>query len=220
VIVVVGSRHDPVATSLVAAWPGAALCAAGDLTTEGWVWPVGAGRRTWVVGGERVPDERVTGVFVRRATVYPEELTGVHRDDRAYLGAEAHAFLVHVLGTTSATVANPVADGALGDELVRPERWMPLAAAAGLAVAPVRLTTLPRRPRPRTTRLAEVVGDEVVGDVSARAGAAAARLAGALGLRWAGVVLDGRSRVLTVTTQHPPSDAARDLLGRLLGAAA
>ena len=43
----------------------------------------------------------------------------MHADDRAYLAAETHAFLVFVLGDDGAVVANPVGDGALGDEAVR-----------------------------------------------------------------------------------------------------
>ena len=63
---------------------------------------------------------RSRGVFVRRSAVYPEEFPSTHPDDRGYLAAEAHAFLVFVLADDArAAVANPVADGALGDDALR-----------------------------------------------------------------------------------------------------
>ena len=120
------------AVALVESWPAAALCSAEDLTRPGWVWrsPPSGGAR-WVVDGRLIADDDVTGVFVRRSTVYPEELLSTHADDRAYLAAEAHAFLVFVLATTRALVANPVGDGSLGEESVRAERWIAAADESG-----------------------------------------------------------------------------------------
>jgi hypothetical protein len=223
VIVVVGSRHDRVAGHLVATWPRAALCSAEDLLTPGWVWPSsGAADRTWVVDGACVPDSEVTGVFVRRATVYPDELLQVHPDDRPYLAAECHAFLIFVLATTGASVANPVGDGAIGDEAVRLERWMPAAIECGLTLAPLRLTSTPRRARTLTTHVVEVVGTESFGDASfgdaaSRCRRGAVQLVGALGMRWAACVFDGRRRLAAVTTAAVPSNAAAEALARVLG---
>jgi hypothetical protein len=217
VIIVLGSRHDRVATSLVAAWPGAALCDADDLVAAGWVWRAD-GPRTWVVGGARVPDGEVSGVFVRRSTVHAAELVSVHADDRAYLAAETHAFLVFVLATTDAVVANPVGDGALGDEVVRPERWMPLAVECGLRLAPLRLTSASRARRHFTTRTVEVVGDEsfVDGAVPARCRAGAVQLASELDMRWAMCVFDGHHRLVAITSSAAPGPVATDALGALL----
>jgi hypothetical protein len=218
VIVVVGSRHDRVAAALVRAWPGAALCSAEDLTSPGWRWelPVGPVANTWVVDGEAVPDDDVSGVFVRRSAVYPEELTATHPEDRSYLAAETHAFLVFVLATTSGAVVNPVGDGSLGDEAIRPERWMPAAHGCGLTPAPVRMSNR-ARPRKLRTRTLEVVGDESFGDVPERLHRAARALAATLDLAWATFVFDGRSRLVTITATSAPSDEATNALGRLLG---
>lgn len=218
-IVVVGSRHDRVATSLVAAWPEAGLCSAEDLTTAGWVWPSGPGPRRWVVGRQPVADTDVSGVFLRRASVLPEELLHVHPDDRAYLAAEAHAFLVLVLATTGARVVPAVVDGGIGDETLRPERWIPAAAEAGLTVAPIRLTTeavRARRHRP-VQRLVEVVDGVAIGDASDRCRRGALALARALGLVWATFVFDGRSRLVTVTTRAAPGVAAAAAIAPALG---
>ncbi|MBT2305547.1 hypothetical protein J7E70_34720 [Variovorax paradoxus] len=219
-IVILGSNHDPVAAALVTAWDGAALCSAEDLTRPGWVWrrasPASA---RWVVGGRIVRDEEVSGVFVRRSTVYPEELLSTHPADRRYLAAEAHAFLVFVLATTRARVANPVADGALGDEVMRPERWMPAAAEAGLPLAPLRLASdraLSHRWHPVVV---EAVGDDAFGEAPARTKDAVRRMMRRLELLWATFVFDGRQRLVTITTGRTPGEQAAHALGHLLGAA-
>ena len=72
-IVVVGSRHDPVAADLIALWPQAALCSAEDLVSPGWVWRHGRpASRSWIVDAKPIRDEDVTGVFIRRSSVYAE----------------------------------------------------------------------------------------------------------------------------------------------------
>jgi len=230
VIVVAGSRHDPVAVELVRRWPGAALCDAGDLMAPGWRWSASswsastsspAGRRTWVVAGSVVPDADVTGVFVRRSAVYPDELGGTHRDDRAYLASEALALLVVVLATTGAVVVNPVDAGTLGTDALRPERWMRVAAELGVDVAPLRLTNGQVSPRPETGPqpecIVEVVAGEACGDTSRQA-VAAVSVAGALGLRWAVAGFDGGGRLCALSTTPAPSPRAADRLGALLGA--
>ena len=61
-IVVIGSRHDPVATSMVEALPAAALCSAEDLTRPGWVWPLASPEAArWVVDGSVVELRRADG---------------------------------------------------------------------------------------------------------------------------------------------------------------
>jgi hypothetical protein len=219
VIVVAGSRHDPVATGLAKQWRDAALCSAEDLTRPGWIWPSdpGDGPAVWVVDGVVVPDSRVTGVFVRRATVYAEELTATHPDDRAYLAAEAQAFLVYVLHRTAATVVNPVDDGgAFGEAALRPEHWMAVAASLGVEVAPLALRSA-RRPRPAEAAvLIEVVGTEHVGASAAPLGDAAVAVCAGLGLRWAAVAFDHRDRLTAITTRSRPSDDAAERLARLL----
>lgn len=216
-IVVVASRHDREAAGLVDAWPTASLCSAEDLTRPGWAWwPTGGGTSCWVVDGAIVDDEQVTGVFVRRSAVYPEEFLGTHADDRAYMASEAHAFLVFVLSRTAATVANRSAEGFLGDEALGPERWMPAASAAGVAVSPVRAATRPHRQRPLTLSTVQVVGDRAIGDAPAVLQRRARAVSEGLGLLWATVVFDGRHRLVDVTSARPPGAEAAEALGDLL----
>jgi hypothetical protein len=218
VIVVAGSRHDPVAAALVRAWPGAALCAAEDLAAPGWIGrlhPPSSLR--WIVAGRPVADSEISGVFVRRSAFYPEEFLSTHPDDRAYLAAEAHAFLGWVLSRTGAVVANRPRDGAFGKEALGLEQWMPAARRAGVAVRPLRLTSRPaRRPRNRPPFVVDLVGGAPCGDAPVGVKKAAARLAGELDLVWATALFDGRRRLIAMTAAADPGPEARDRLGAIL----
>ena len=218
-IVVLASRHDKVAADLVAHWPAAALCSAEDLTRRGWVWPAAANGNdaTWVIGGEVVPDERVTGVFVRRSTVYAEELTRTHPDDRTYLASETQAFLAYVLSRTAARVVNPVDDGgAYGEAALRPERWMQAAAEVGVAAAPLRVRSAGRQHAPDLATSFEIVGEQVLGDSSLKVARAALEVSRCLGLCWAVASFDKRGRLSTITTSPAPSPQAAAALAGIL----
>lgn len=217
-IVVVGSRHDAVAAGLLESWPQAALCSAQDLTASGWCWRVPAGADSrWVVDGRVLPDTAVSGVFVRRSTVYPQELLSTHADDRHYLAAEAHAFLVFVLASSGARLAQPVFDGAYGDEALQPDRWMPLAVRLGIPVAPLRLASGRTLAPPGRCVIVEAVGERAFGPGTARQHDAASALLRDLGMLSASVVFDEQERLVTLSGTRPPADRdALAALGRLL----
>ena len=215
-IIVVGSRHDPVAVSLAASWPNAALLSAEDLTSEGWTWTGDGGAQRWVVAGRTLDDSSVSGVFVRRSAVLPAELTHVHPDDRAYLAAETQAFLIAMLGSTAATVVNPVGDGAMGDELIRPEQWMVAAAAVGLSVRPLTLTRRALRSHEGNVHTVEVVGARAFGDTPDSLRRSAVELVGSLSLAWALCVFDSQGCFIALTTAATPSAAASEALADLL----
>lgn len=218
-IVVVGSCHDPVAAALVRDWPQAALCSAQDLTQAGWLWRApetlpGAGR--WVVQGKVLTDADVTGVFVRRSTVYAQELQSTHAEDRSYLASELHAFLVFVLASTQARVANPVAEGAMGDQALRQERWLPAAHRHGLKVATLRCVQgrgLSRRWLPQ--RL-DAVGGQVFGPAPERIQRATQGVMHELGLSWASFIFDAAWQLRTVTSALVPGAESAHALGQLL----
>jgi hypothetical protein len=214
-IVVIGSACDSVAASLVDSWPSAQLLSAADLTSSGWEWGSDRPGR-WVVGGRSVSDRDVSGVFVRRANVYGDELLSIHPDDRGYVAGESHAFLIAVLASTRAIVVNPVFDAALGDEALRPESWMRSAVAAGITVSPIRLTSRTQDQPPLSQRRVDVVGEDTFGKASERCHVGAAALVRMLGLHWATCLFDGRERLLTVTTAAAPAKDSIQTLGRLL----
>ena len=202
---------------MVEALPAAALCSAEDLTRPGWVWPLASPESPrWVVDGRPVPDEDVTGVFLRRTYVYPEEFITTHPDDREYLAAEATAFLIFVLSRTRATVVNAVADGALADDRLRPEQWMYAATDLGMAILPLRLKPEPSAPRVTKPTTIEVVGGKTFGVAPVSRRRAAARLADVLGLLYAAFLFDGRGRLVTVSSMKPPCQAALGALSQLL----
>lgn len=222
-IVVLGGRHDPVATALVAAWPGALLCSAEDLCAPGWVWPMAAddAARCWVVQGRPLADAAVSGVFVARSAVHAAELQGTHPRDRAYLAAELTAFVTHLLASTAARVSTPVVDGAFGDATLRPERWMPLAARCGLAPVPLRLQSAGPISAPRWQAWPlDVVGSECFGPglerLAPQRREGAAQLIAALGLAWARLFFDGASRLRLIGTLAVPDARVLQALGRVL----
>jgi hypothetical protein len=217
VIVVVGSRHDSVSRSLATMLPGGALCGADDLTRPGWCWPLESPETArWVVEGKIVDDGEVSDVLVRRTYVYPEELFETHPDDREYLAAEATAFLVFVLSRTCGRVVNPVADGAVGDGAVRPERWTAAAVRFGMKVAPIRMRSTGRVRLPPRTSTVEVAAGQPFGGGSPQLRRMAVALADALGMGYVSMVFDGRGRLLTISTMTAPSAEAAMALTRLL----
>jgi hypothetical protein len=218
-IVVVGSRHDSVATDLVASWEGAALCSAEDFVSPGWVWPQSQRvSRTWIVNTNQVRDDDVTGVFIRRPTVYPEELATTHPADRVFLASEIHSFLTFVLATTSARVVNPVCDGAFGEDALRLERWSTVASELGISVRPLRVSSESRRRTRYRTYSVEVVGAEVFGEAPPRVLEGADQFLSALGLAWGTLLFAARHCFSRVTGGRRPSGAATAALGRLLKA--
>ncbi len=219
-IVVVGSRHDPVAMRLSTHWPDAALCRAEDLTSPGWVWPLDeAGARTWVIGGRAIADRSVTGVFLRRSAVYPEELRWVHEQDRAYMASEATAMLTFVLATTDARVVNPESDSAFGEDALDAPHWMAAAEMLGVLVRPFRCRSHAGAAKTRGCVWLEWADGEVLGEAPAAWSERVARHARSLGLGWARYGLDARGRLEVVTTRGAPGVEAEAILGRALSAA-
>ena len=216
-IVVLGSRFDSVADSLVRALPAAALCSAEDLTSPGWTWPLAAvGASRWVIQGKVVDDREVTGVLVRRTWVYPEEFAQTHPDDREYLAAETLAFLTFVLARTGARVINPVQDGAIGEEIFRIERWLPAAIDAGLEPRPLRVSARPEAAALDSAFAIEVVGGDAFGSPSSDLTTKSVDFVRRLGLAYAVLVFDAEQRLAAISAASCPSTAALPALATLL----
>lgn len=216
-IIVVGSHHDSVAVELTRRWPNAALLSAEDLVSPGWVWSGDGARQQWVVGGQVVDDRAVSGVFLRRNRVLPEELIRIHPDDRAYLAAETQALLIAMLGSSSATVVNPVGDGALGEEVVGPEVWLAAAGALGLAVQPLTLSSHARQDEAHVGLVhVEVVAKRGFGNAPSELVRAAVELVDSVGLLWALCAFDEQGRLVALSPSASPSLESITALGELL----
>lgn len=137
-ILVVASRLDREATSLVEAWRAAdaRLVSAEDLSRPGWVFQVDAPARTVLVAeGRRVPVSQVSGVLVRRPAVLAAELLDLAAQDRAYAAAEMGAFLVALLAAAPCLVIDRPTPSCLSGPGHDPLRWALAVGRAGLRSA-------------------------------------------------------------------------------------
>jgi len=186
--VVVASRDDPAARTLVARWRrhGAGLLTCTDLSSPGWRWSPGSAwdQSTTVVDGRVIETKRIAGVLTLLPCVFPHELSQIVPNDREYVAQEMTAFLLAWLAGLNCPVLNQPLPTSLMGPLWPVERWRRLAIQSGLRAAPVH-----RRQTPAAgMSLAEpplfgvpvtVVGDRWIGDVPSELGADAQRLADA-----------------------------------------
>jgi hypothetical protein len=193
VIAVVASERDPAVAALLDRWaPHAArVLSPRDLSTPGWRHHVGGAGEEWaVVSAERVPAGEIRGVLTRLPRVGADDLLHIVPEDRDYVAAEMNAFLLSWLTRLGCPVVNrPTATSLMGRNLGR-ERWLVLAARAGLPIAPARAGGADAE-RPRAFRAVTVVADRWVGDVAPLLGERAVRLAGLAGLPHCTVRFDG-----------------------------
>ena len=142
-LVVLASRHDRSARSLVQRWAafGTGMITCEDLSVAGWRFcPSSPDASTAVVDGRVVPCKDITGVLTRLPSIFPWELVRIRREDRVYVAAEMGAFLVAWLSSLSCPVLNRPVGACLSGPNWRPEQW---ARAASSVNIPVR--TMERR---------------------------------------------------------------------------
>jgi hypothetical protein len=145
-LVVLASAHDVTAQAIVAAWApwGAALCTPADLSTPGWRHRVGAPEETAaVVGGQVVCGAAIRGVLTRLWAVQLDDLPHIATEDRAYVAAEATAFLVAFLAALPCRVLNRPTAGSLCGPAWQPEQWIRTAFRAGIPVSAIRRSVRP-----------------------------------------------------------------------------
>ena len=134
-LAVLASKLDSSARGLVAGWAsaGAALLSAADLTTEGWVFHVAdPSGGTAVIDGQRVAVQELRAVVTRRPAVVEEELVWIDPADRAYVAAEANAFLVAWLDAIPCPVVNRPTPTSLDGPAWGQLHWAVAAARAGV----------------------------------------------------------------------------------------
>ncbi|MGN6108677.1 MAG: hypothetical protein ACTHU0_26460 [Kofleriaceae bacterium] len=192
-LAIVASARDRTAAALVARWADrrARLLSPRDLSRPGWRHHVGGRGEEWaVIGGEHVRASELRGVVARLPVVREEDLRHVVSEDREYVAAEMSAFLLSWLTSLPCPVLNrPTTTSLMGPNLSH-ERWLVLAARAGLSIAGGRVQGADVE-RPRVAGVVTVVGDRWVGDVSPVLGDAAVRVARAAGIALCTVRFDG-----------------------------
>lgn len=148
-----------------------------DLSQPGWRHHVGASGEEWcVVSGQPTRTATLRGVITRIPCVSPADLTHIALADREYVAAEMTAFLASWLTRLRCPVLNrPDATSLMGPNRGR-ERWLLLAARAGLHPAERRYTA-PGHEATLATATVAVIGREWIGAVAPELGVQAVRLA-------------------------------------------
>jgi hypothetical protein len=213
VFVVLASRDDAAARSLVARWQqhGAGLLTCADLSVPGWRLELGTdgvGRSTAVVDGRVLASEQIHGVLTLLPCVFPHELPQIVPGDRDYVAQEMTAFLLAWLTGLECPVLNRPNATSLAGPSWPAERWCHLARRAGLRAAPLRrqTTAVPGDavlPAPPAAATVTVVGDRWIGDVPPDLAAHARRLAGAAGADLLTVVFDRADADASVLLADP-----------------
>jgi hypothetical protein len=199
VLVVVASRFDRQARSLVDRWADhdARLLTCDDLAAPGWNHHTAApAHSTAVIGGRIVPIAQIAGVLTRLPSVLDYELSEIRPDDRDYVAAEMTAFLTAWLGGLDCPVLNRPTATCLAGPSWRPEQWAHAAARLGMRVRPVRRRVVPsvdRSPPDSVPPAATVtvVGRRCLGPVAKELAAQARRLADVAGVDLLDVLFSG-----------------------------
>lgn len=144
-IVVLASRLDERAVELVKRWAvhDARLMTCADLSQPGWRYYPDAPNDSCVsIDGRSFRLAKIQGVLVSLPAVIESELPHIVAEDRSYVAAEMHAFLVAWLSDAACPVINPPSPLCLMGPNWPPERWAWAAAQAGLRVKPQALVDL------------------------------------------------------------------------------
>jgi hypothetical protein len=189
-IVVVASRHDQSAKTFVTKQSDrcVGLLTCEDLSTTGWQYylnNIDASRA--VVSGEIVSCAHIKGVLTRRPAIIKEELQHIEPEDRQYVAAEMHAFLLAWLSSLRCPVINLPAGTSLSGPQWRPEQWTSFVARLDIPVMPWRRRESLTAGMTATQVTANnvevvVVGDRWFGNVTTALGKQSVRIAQAAGV--------------------------------------
>jgi hypothetical protein len=192
-LAIVASAQDQAAAALAARWADrpARLLSPRDLSRPGWRHHVGGRGEEWgVIDGELVRAADLRGAIVRLPVVREQDLPHVVPEDREYVAAEMNAFLLSWLTSLRCPVLNRATATSLMGPNLSHERWLMLAARAGVSIAGARVQGADVE-RPRVAGVVTVVGDRWVGDAAPSLGNAAVRVARAAGVALCTVRFDG-----------------------------
>jgi hypothetical protein len=140
-IVIVANRWDQTPRSVASHWAPhtVAVLTAQDLSVAGWHQRLSASDGgTAVAELKRVPQKEITGVLTLLPCIFEEELVDVAPEDRGYVAAEMTAFLLVWLSRLRCPVLNRPTPTCLSGPYWRREKWVSVAAQAGIPAEPVR----------------------------------------------------------------------------------
>ena len=145
-IVLVANCWSAGAEALARRWSAydACILTPADLCASGWSQRLAEpGEGIAVIAGRCVPQREIGAVLSLMQCLYEEELTSVVPEDRAYVASEMTAFLLAWLTHVPCRVLNRPKPPGLCGPFWRPERWVRLAALAGIPVRSLRRTANP-----------------------------------------------------------------------------
>jgi hypothetical protein len=214
VLVIVGSRHDPGAASLVRRWQtsGAALMTCEDLSVSGWRFYVGcSGTATAVVSGGVIAVDEITGVLTRRPWVLEAELQHIAAADREYVAAEMTAFMVAWLSRLPCPVLNRPTSGCLSGPHWSSLQWRHLASRLRIPVQP------PTSAAPDRVVDLTVVAGQCFGRADSALAAQAIELAAAAGVGLLGVRFGGDEAGARFLSANPWPDLSENAISDAVG---
>jgi hypothetical protein len=148
-IVILAHRWDQIPKALASRWGAddVGILTAQDLSVAGWRQHLhghlnGTSSGTAVVGQKLVPQNEIDGVLTLLPCVFEQELVETVPEDRRYVAGEMTAFLLFWLSRLECPVLNRPTTTCLSGPYWRREKWIHVAAQAGIPVQPVRRHTV------------------------------------------------------------------------------
>jgi hypothetical protein len=177
-VIVVSNADDAVASAFVRRYArqGVRLLRPCDLSRPGWRYELGdhAGLSQAVVATRACPEEQLTGVITRLASVTPADLPHIDPADRTYVAQEMHAFLLAWLHTLPCPVLNRPTPVCLAGEWWAPQTWIHKASRLGIPVAKSEWSVMRGRRTKAVQRVTEesstvditIVGSQIIGSAA------------------------------------------------------
>jgi len=216
-IVIVANRWDRTAKACAARWAryDARVLTAQDLSTAGWrqrLSQLDGG--TAVIGGQLVPQREIMGVLTLLPCITEGELVEIASEDRPYVAAEMTAFLLFWLSSLQCPVLNRPTPMCLSGPYWRREKWVRVAAQAGIPVQAFQRRAVPGSNAGEDTvpgaTIVTVAGKSVIGETDPALLLQAQRLAELTGVELLGVHFSSPERDARFVTASTFPDLSDD----------
>jgi hypothetical protein len=195
-LVILASQWDPAARSLAARCSDgeAAILTPPDLSIGGWRQRLGdTGPQSVVVGGTLMPQQAISGVLTLLPGIGERHLPHVVPQDRPYVASEMNAFLIFWLSQLKCPVLNRPTPECLTGPAWRAEKWLHVAAQAGISVRPMHLNSSVQSASEEdpSSVVVTVVGERAIGNADPTLHEAAKTLAAIAGVQMLSVRFGG-----------------------------